>query len=154
MLALRQLLRWSFAVAVILFFPAAMAGLVQLARVQQSPSPFAHFGVCATFLAIALLSAMAWWTTRKPRSTRSAWAIAASALNLATGLIVLRYGYSSITFTGPGLLPVVTGVAGLIVFCRRDIALAAAVSKPDQAPSNFVWREYAATALFVVAQLA
>jgi Zn-dependent protease len=151
--ALRQLLRWSFAVAVALFFPAAIAGLLQLARRDHPASPFAHLGVCAVFLVVSFFSAMAWWTTRKPRSTRPAWAIAASAINLATGLIVLRFAYGSMTLSGPGLLPAAIGVTGLIVFSRRE-TVPAAPAQPDPASDAIAWREHAAAALFVIAQLA
>ncbi len=81
----------------------------------------------------------------------SLWAVAASAVNLATGLLILRFASGSAASIASGLLSVALGGAGLIVFSRRA---ALPLAKTSAAPILVSWGEHASTALFVVAQIA
>jgi len=154
MLALRQLLRWSFAIAAVIFLPAGLGGLLKLAHAPASAAEFNRCCVVAAFLLVSLLSAMAWWTTRNPRPDRSAWAVAASAVNLATGLLILRFASGAAASIGSGLLSIALGLTGLIVFSGREITAVNETTQPTASPTPISWTEHASTALFLVAQIA
>jgi Zn-dependent protease len=156
MLALRQLLRWSFAIAAALFLPAGFASLLGLAHAANFAAEFNHGCIAAAFLLVSLLSAMAWWSTRNPRPAPSAWALAASAVDVAAGLVILRFAPGSAASAGSGLLSMVLGLTGLIVFSRRDAGPAGEMTgpAPECSTTPISWSEYASTALFLVAQIA
>jgi hypothetical protein len=119
MVVLRQLLRWSFALVAIALPPATVGVAGKFVRFGAwTPTPAADL-LLAGFFGVAVIFAMACWTTRRPRYTPSAWAIAASLLHLAAGVFFLRYA-SRFTSAGPQLALIAAGIAGLCVFCRRD----------------------------------
>jgi Zn-dependent protease len=118
--AVRQLLRWSFALAAATLLPATVSHLLTLRRRGGITSLPLAYGILAGFLALALLFAMACWTTRKPRATPSAWAIAASCVTLAFGLLSLRYSGRPVQAAIPELFLIAAGLAGILVFARRE----------------------------------
>jgi Zn-dependent protease len=133
------------------------AGLGSLLRLAHAPAPAAEFNRCciaAAFLLVSLLSGMAWWTTRGPRLAPSAWALAASAVNLATGPLMLRFASSTVASIGPGLLSLALGLAGLIVFSSREAVPSAETTQLAASPSPISWSEHASTTLFLVGQIA
>ena len=154
MLALRQLLRWSFAIAAVIFLPTGLGCLLRLGHAPALAAELNRCCIAAAFLLVSLLSAMAWWTTRDPRPARSAWAVAASAVNLATGLLIVRFASGSDASIGSGLLSIAVGLAGLIVFCGGATTPAAGANQPSASTTPIPWSEHASTALFIVAQIA
>jgi Zn-dependent protease len=153
MLALKSLIRWSYALTTMLLSPAAIVVMVRMARMQTVG--LAYCGILAGLLAVGLLSAMACWSTRRPTASRSTWAIGASFAYLAIGLLMLGGG-RHFTFAGPELLLIAAGVGGLIVFSRDTTMSAPVVSAPVRpAPvagdRTSLWFDRLATFFFMVA---
>jgi hypothetical protein len=73
--------------------------------------------VCPVFVAITVVCGMAWWTLRRGKSSAHAWAIAASVFCLP--------------LLGVGT---VIGIAGLIVFSRREIVVEVAERPKQKTP--------------------
>ena len=153
MRALRSPLHWSFALTAMFLFPTAIVLFIHQVGAQSAPAPFA----CATFaglLTAGLLFAMACWTTRDPSVARSPWAIAACLVDIATGLFIFRFA-RHITLASPEPLLIAAGIAGLIVFSRRDTVSASPVApaKPAPVPGDRTspWFDRAATILFILA---
>jgi hypothetical protein len=91
---LKSLLRWLFAVAAILLGAGSILAAIETARADTAGGAPFDLSVCAYYaacLAIAVLYAVAWWTTGRPRTTRNGWAIAACLVNLAIAIFLLRY---------------------------------------------------------------
>ncbi|HVC00067.1 MAG TPA: site-2 protease family protein [Candidatus Dormibacteraeota bacterium] len=141
---LAKFLSWCFAAAAFVF------GWMFLANLRYIPY-FLHLGAAAfhgpqaamtVWLALlppvaAVVYATAWWTTRKTAAHASAWAIAASILNILLGLIPLllfwRFpagGRVFISLAIPALLLLFTGVAGVVVFSRCDVLPQVAAQAP------------------------
>jgi Zn-dependent protease len=103
-------------------------------------------------MAFGLLCALACWTTRKPGLTPSPWALAASFINLAGGILILHFIHR-VTLTSPELLLVASGALGLFVFSRRAPAsarAAAAPAKPAPVPGDRTapWLDRASSLFF------
>jgi Zn-dependent protease len=134
-------------------FPTAIALFIHQIGARSAPALFA----CATFaglLSAGLLFTMACWTTRNPSAIRSPWAIAACLVDIAAGLFVFRFA-RHITLASPEPLLIAAGIAGLIVFSRRDTVSAPPVApaKPAPVPGDRTspWFDRAATLLFILA---
>ena len=125
--AFRSLLRWSFAFTAMFIFPATIAILVRHVRAHDIVSPLRTFGAFVVFLAVGFLYAMACWSTRKPRATRSPWAIAASVVDIAAALVFVWYVHH-LRFTGAESVLMIAGIVGLIVFTRRETEAAPVVA--------------------------
>ena len=154
MLALKSLVRWSYALTAMFLFPIAIVVMVRLVRVKSVASPLLSFGILASLLAVGLLSAMACWTTRKPTASRSPWAIAASCVYLASGLLFLGSS-RHLTLANPEFLLIVAGVGGLIVFSRNTTAPAPAVAPVKRTPvpgdRTSLWFDRVSTVIIMTA---
>lgn len=129
-----KFLSWCFAVGAVVFAAISLAALRGLlhARRAGTLAPARQHGALPAALvfvpaALAAVYAMAWWSTRKATAHARAWAIAASALNLLLGLapvilaLVLPAVRGRVSLGGSGWLLLVVGVAGIIVFSRREV---------------------------------
>jgi hypothetical protein len=155
MRALKTSLRWSFAFTAMFLFPAAIFLFVYRAHAASVASPFARYGIVGALLAAGLLFAMACWTTRRSAGAiRSPWAVTASIVNIATGLLILRFGHH-IRWTSPEPLMIAEGLLGLFVFSRRGQAYTPepVAAKPASVPGDRTspWFDRAATLLFIFA---
>jgi len=152
--ALKSLLRWYFAFTAMFLLPATIYALSFLRSTEDLTSPLYTYAVFAAFLAVGLLFAMACWTTRKSVTARSPWAIIASLINVATGISILRYT-RHFTFASPEPVLIAAGIAGLIVFSRRESpssrAVAAAKRRPVPGDRTSRWFDQLATVIFIVA---
>jgi hypothetical protein len=150
MQALKSLLRWYFAFAAMFLIPAALVVFVRLFQVPSASC----CGTFAAMLGVGLLSAMACWTTRKPGLVRNFWALIASSINLAGGILILFFIHR-VTLTSPELIFIATGAAGLLVFSRRAPASAprTATPKPARIPGDRTapWLDRAASLFFTSA---
>ena len=120
--------------------------------------------VRAVFLGFTLPFVMAWWTTRKPSAKRNVWAIVASYLYLAEGLLWfwIRHripaAYTHELSIRDGIYLVIIGVAGVVLFSLREAVSAseAAVIKRKPIAGDrthpLVYRAF--TALSIVLQFA
>jgi Zn-dependent protease len=130
MLTIRSILRYLFAVSGLGLVPMVFIGLVEVTahdRAAISPETSAVYGV---LVANSLLSAMAWWSIRKPRTTRSYWAIAACIAYLVEGLVLLHYSDDHLSPYSPGVIITVIAIAGLIAFCTRREPVPTTTPKP------------------------
>ncbi len=151
MLALKSLIRWSYALTTMLLFPAAIVVMLRMAHMKHVG--LSYYGILAGLLAVGLLSAMACWSTRTPSASKSPWAISASLVYLASGLLGSSRHF---TFAGPELLLIAAGAGGLIVFSRDTTVTAPAVSAPAKpAPvagdRTSLWFDRLTTFVFMVA---
>lgn len=96
-------------------------------------------------LALAVVYGMSWWTAQKNKPKARAWAIGASLANIAIGIFPFLLSFwiptpsrFYIAFAGPGLLIIVVGIAGLIVFSRRDALAQTAgqATEPSRLPGD------------------
>lgn len=154
MRALKTSLRWSFAFTAMFLLPVALVELAFRARGTGS-APLATYGLVAAMLAAGLLFAMACWTTRKPDVTRSPWAIIASVVDIAVGLLTIRFAHHS-AWTSPELLIVIEGLLGVFVFTRKNITpspVPVVAAKPASVRGDRTspWFDRAATLLFIFA---
>jgi hypothetical protein len=153
MLALKSLVRWTYALAAMFLFPIA---IVVMARLPHAEAPMRSWRILAELVTVALLSAKAWWSTRKPSSKRDLWAMAASYAYLDGGLLMLALNHHR-SFASPELLFVAAGAAGLAVFSRKSKVpapvAAVAVTKPARIPGDrtSLWIDRLATFVFMIA---
>jgi Peptidase family M50 len=116
--------------------------------------------VSATLLVLGAIYAIAWWTTRKPSPKLNPWALAASALNLAQGVLLALSSHlpsaSRIRFSpADGLIFLATGAAGAFVFSRRGTSLDSAPEAVSVAGDRTnIWTRHAVTALSTITQIA
>jgi hypothetical protein len=154
MRALKTSLRWSFAFTAMFLLPVALVGLVFRVRSVGFAPPLAPYAIVAAMLVVALLFAMACWSTRKPGVARSPWAITACLVDIAAGLFILRFAHH-IGWTSPEPLMVLEGALGLFVFSQREIAPSPTpvAAKPAPVPGDRTnpWFDRAATLLFIFA---
>lgn len=135
------------------------AGYVASRHLHPAPLAMTGFFILGALPLVAVVAvfAMAWWTTRKTSAKRNLWAIAASILYLAEGIVgfvyVRRYGPSHF-----GLDLIAVGGAGLLVFLRcenvPDPAIAGSKRTPIAGDRTSVWTRHAVTALSSIAQIA
>ena len=163
MRVLRSIMRWFFALQAIPLVGAVVFSLLKPRHATHVVSLRSHIYACAVFLVFSLPFVMAWWTTRKPSAKRNAWAIVASLIYLAEGLLFLwvLHRFPTVSHGASardGLLFVAIGVAGVILFSLRDAASAAEVAAVKCKPiagdrtHPLVYRAF--TALSVVLQIA
>jgi tetratricopeptide (TPR) repeat protein len=170
--AIKSIVRWFFglqAVVLILFSAVGIFGsLVTHPGVHPAhvASSYLHpafsvatgYGVLAACAALGAVFAMAWWTIRRPSAAHNMWAIAASLVYLAEGIVYFvylrRYGHSPTS----GLDMLAIGAAGLFIFFRRenvpDPAMEARRRTPVAGDRTSVWTRHSVTGLSVVAQIA
>ena len=152
--ALRSLLRWYFAFTAMFVLPATIYALTLLRSTKGFDSSFYPYATFAGFLAVGALFAMACWTTRKSSTGRSAWAIVASLVNIATGIFIFRYT-RHFNFASPEPLLIAIGIAGLFVFSRHQSASSQAVAAAKRTPvagdRTSSWFDQVATVIFIVA---
>jgi hypothetical protein len=173
MRALKSILRWFLALQAIGLIFIPVAGLIgslsptsHLAHTHaRTPaSAILSYAVIALLFAFGALFAMAWWTTRKPRATPSAWALAASTLDIVQGALLVWLSAdlapaAHIKFSpSAGLWLSAFGLAGLFVFSRReavpDPAVAARKGIPIAGDRTSLATRYAVTGLSLLAQIA
>jgi Peptidase family M50 len=151
---LGKFLSWCFGLEALCFLPIS---LIVLWTVLTNILRPAHPGtasltvakavvVAALFmlLACAPLFGMAWWTTWKGKASAQGWAIAASVTNTILGLApallskVSRFAEARRVLGGPGWLLVAGGVAGLVVFSRREVMAQMGVeaARPPRLPGD------------------
>ena len=139
---LKSLLRWLFAVAAILLGAGSILAAIETARADTAGGAPFDLSVCAYYaacLAIAVLYAVAWWTTGRPRTTRNGWAIAACLVNLAIAIFLLRYvrpfNFAFIAITAQ---LIALSIAGTVLFARRETAppVARKRAKPARVPGD------------------
>lgn len=153
MLALRSLVRWTYALTAMFLFPIAILVLV---RLPHAAAPIRSWRILAELLTVALLSAKACWSTRKPSTKRNLWAMAASYVYLDGGLLMLAVSHHR-SLASPELLLVAAGAAGLAVFSRKSKtpapAVTAASTKPARIPGDrtSLWIDRLATVIFMIA---
>jgi len=120
---------------------------------RSDPAPFPP-QLWTFHVAIAtgsLTCAAAWWITRKPLARPSATAIAACIANIAFGgLPFLYFGSLPSFIIEIDLLIVAAGIAGIVVFSRREIVPAAAPRKPGRVAGDRThpWVDKASMFLF------
>ena len=155
MLALKSLVRWTYALTAMFLFPVATVVVLRLAHATAVSSPLRSYGLLVCLFGLALLSAVACWSTRKPTAFRSPWAIAASSIYLGVGLVFLA-GAHQISFASPELLLITAGAAGLAVFSRNTSVPTPIVSAPAKlarvaGDRTSVWFDRLATLVFMFA---
>jgi Zn-dependent protease len=174
--ALKSIVRWFFAIqaAVLILLPLAAIfgglrkhlllylGHATSAQAHRASAEAAAYGLVVGMLAAGLLFAAAWWTTRKPSPANRVWAIAASAVNVVQGVVLLLASHLTrgrISFSpGDGLWCIALGVAGLFLFVRVGEAPPAAAGPVERKSvagdrTSAITRK-AVTALSCVAQIA
>ena len=154
MLALKSLVRWTYALAAMFLFPIA---IIVLVRLPHAATPMRSWRILAELLTVAILSAKAFWSTRKPSAKRNLWAMAASYVYLDGGLLVLAVSHHR-SLANPELLLVAAGAAGLAVFARKSktpapVVAAAATTKPARIPGDrtSLWIDRLASIIFMIA---
>ena len=94
---------------------------------------------------------MACWSTRRPRATRSIWAITGSLVLLVSGLFFL-WRAPGHTPAGPQLVLIIVGITGLLVFSQREAITAspATAAKRPRMPGDRTspWVDRTVTLLF------
>jgi hypothetical protein len=140
MRALKSIVRGFFAIQAAVFLllvvGAIMGGLRSHLGVFLAHSAWSeayHQGaqifacaIVAGILAVGLLFAMAWWTTRKPKPENRVWAIAASVANMGQGILFLLASHLTkgrLSFSpGDGLWFIGIGATGIFLFARSTEA--------------------------------
>lgn len=164
MRVVKSILRLFLALQAVILILLPIAGVIGSLRrhstsglLRHASSGLAGYGVLVLVLAIGLVFAKAWWSTRRPSAEINGWALAASAIYLLEGIayswLIHRYGHGGAS----GLDLVVVGAAGLFVFSRREAEPDAASSRKRQPVAGDrtspVTRQVA-TALSTLAQIA
>ncbi len=120
MQVLRRRIRSFFALQGVLLLLIGLDTVLRPIHTLRPIPPLRHYGILAAYLLLSVVSAMAWWTTRKPSAQRNPWAIVASLTALVTGLFYLWMQHSKLEFAGTGLLVAAIGAAGLYLFAQSD----------------------------------
>jgi hypothetical protein len=172
MRALKSIVRGFFAIqaAILVLIPLAaiFGGLRKhltefLAHSTSAQAHPAHtlaaaYAVVAGVLALGLLFAMAWWTTRKPVPTNKGWAIAASVINIGQGALLLLASHLTkglVRFSpGEGLWCIALGATGLFLFVRTEAAVVPVERKSVAGDRTSAITRHAVTVLSCVAQIA
>ncbi len=171
MRALKSIVRWFFglqAVVLILFSAVGIFGSLGMhLRIHPAPASSSYlpafsattgYGILAASAALGAVFSMAWWTIRKPSAARNLWAIAASVIYLAEGIVYFLYlrrvGHSPTS----GLDMLAIGAGGLFIFFRRENVsepvMAARSRTPIASDRTSVWTRHMVMGLSVVAQIA
>lgn len=176
MRALKSIVRGCFAVqaAVLLLIVvgALMGGLRSHvgAYLAHSASAQAHhsgarmiaYGVAGALLAIGILFAAAWWTTRKPAPENRIWAILASVVNVGQGVLLLLASHLSrgriASSLSDGLICIGLGAAGIAMFARSEPEAAVAAPMVERksvaGDRTSAYTRHAVTVLSCIAQIA
>ena len=117
-----------------IFLIAAVKLSLKLGWRQASPSLFLFTELLALgMLALQTVPAIAWWMLKKGNRHARAWALAASVVNLLPLPAVSRSWliFSRLAHLQTGVVSALIGVAGLIVFSRRQgVSEVSDASKP------------------------
>lgn len=115
---LRRRIRGFFAFQALLLFVALGISLFSPFRGDDALSPLDHYAWRFAYLGFALVFVKAWWTTRLPSPYRNLWGTAASCISLGGGLYFAWHGWGSIALVSRGMVTIIIGAAGLVIFCR------------------------------------
>jgi hypothetical protein len=174
MRVLKSIVRWFFAVqaAILLVVPLAAifggfrshlrAYLVTYDSAQRARAAWIAYGIIAAVFALGLLFGMAWWTSRKPNAGSKLWAIAASSVNLAEGILLVLAAHVTrirvISSLGDQLWCIALGATGLFVFAQTEASPAVAEvpveHKSIAGDRTSAITRHAVTVLACVAQIA
>jgi hypothetical protein len=180
MRALKSILRWLLALQAVGLLLIPVVGVIGILRMHPRAAPshatliHAHsvssaiffYGIAAVIFALGPIYAMAWWTTRKPRAAPSAWALAATTVNVVQGAFFVWASHlaslASVarikSASSDGLWFIAFGLAGLFVFSRRetppDSAIARRKSTPIAGDRTSLATRHIVTVLSLVAQIA
>lgn len=127
MVRIGKLLNWCFALGAGVFFLVAVSLLPSVLRLRHAEAASRagrDAGAIAVLLVFTALFATAWWTLRKGKKSARGWALAASVANTLAG-------FSTLFLKLPPIWPLAAlGVAGLVVFWRRDVVEQITAKKP------------------------
>lgn len=127
----------SLIAGVPVFLIAVLKLTVTLAKRQAAPD-FFLFTLLLAFggLALDIIPAIAWWHLRRGNPQARIWALAASAVNIIPVPGALRSWavFSKLFHLPMGILGALIGIAGLIVFARRDVVAGVAHRAKPQPP--------------------
>ena len=124
--SLRKLLYWVFALTAITCLQISIANFARSLQIPTHVPLWRACSVPAGFFLMAVVFAMAWWTVWRQRPSGKIWGVAASLINIVTGLWPMVF-YPHDAFNAFGVVGVLSvfglvtliGVAGLVLFLRR-----------------------------------
>lgn len=165
---LKRRIRNFFALQAIILFLAGLRGLLDTSYTENGVSPLRHWLFLTGFLLFSLVFTKAWRTTRKPTEYPDAWGSAASLVSIAAGIYLLWTDHSSLVLAAPGLVALVIGASGLIIYGQGGSATEARIStepepEPVAAPAKLVpvagdrthpWVNHFVTGFYVAAEFA
>jgi hypothetical protein len=129
MQAFAKFLLWIFALSAAICLQTAFTLLRAALRFQNDPRFLRSLIVPAAFLVMAFIFATAWWTLWRRRTSGRKWAVAASLINVATGVWPFLTAPREVlaSFGVVGALSVFgsiagLGIAGVVVFLRHEKA--------------------------------
>ena len=123
--AIRSMLRWQFAIEAFVLADRIFAALLGRSRSLFGSLPHVTWTFHASSLVVVYLCAAAWWTTRRPKSGRNIFAVAACVINTLAFSPILYF----IRQLGPGMAVTFVGlaslnIAGIVAFSKRQIPAA------------------------------
>lgn len=125
--ALRKFLYWIFAITAVSCFQISFTLLIRTLQMPSDARVGRAFLVPTGFALMTGVFTAAWWTVWKRKPSGRVWGVAASLINIATGLWPFVMWPHDV-FSGFGILGALSafglvtaiGVAGLVVFLRRE----------------------------------
>jgi CHASE2 domain-containing sensor protein len=115
---LRRRINTFFALQAILLFMAGLRALLDTRYVERGVSPLRHWVFLSGYLLLSMVFTKAWRVTRKPNPFREAWAIAAAAISICTGLYLLWYAHATHTFPVSGLTVLLMGLGTIFLIVQ------------------------------------
>ena len=115
---LRKRIRGFFALQAVVLLMSFGATLITRLREDQG-SLLGRFAWVGAYYALALIFCKAWMSTRKASPYRNRWAVGASCVSFGGGLYFFWVGHSSLTLVCRGLIEIIIGAAGFLIFMGK-----------------------------------
>jgi len=136
MRVLKRRIRNFFALQAILLFLAGLRSLLDTSHLRRGISPLRHWVFLTSYLILSMVFAKAWRTTRKPSESQHTWGTAASLISIAAGICLLWLNRSSLVYAAPGLITLIIGISGFLIYGKTGSATNAHSSVVPQPGSD------------------
>ena len=114
---IRRRVRGLFAIQALIFLFYGIVGLTAAGSMAEVVTR-QQYAIYLLYLVLGAINGIAFWSTRLASEYRNPWAISASALSIGSGLWRLWLHRETLSVTSPGVLTVIMGLAGLIIYSQ------------------------------------